>query len=68
MKPLAGFDEGRPPNGPQAHDSSRELELSSPARVGATPFGDRPSSKPHVWQLTNELTMNITTAKVLPMC
>ena len=43
---LGGFDDGRPPNGSQAHDLSRELEFDSPAQVGATPFGDRPSSKP----------------------
>lgn len=46
MKQFGGFDAGRPPNGSQAHDMSRELEFDRPAHVGATPFGDRPASKP----------------------
>src|SRR3974390_1204708 len=33
---------GPPPNGPQAHDRSRELWFGRPAPVGATPFGDGP--------------------------
>ena len=36
----------RPQNGTQAHDTNRELELSKPAHVGATPFWDRPTAKP----------------------
>ena len=41
-----GSDVERPQNGTQAHDTSRELKLSRPARVGATPFWDRPTSEP----------------------
>jgi hypothetical protein len=44
---FGGFEAGRPPNGAQAHDLSRELEFVSPAQVGATPFGDRAASKPY---------------------
>src|SRR6185295_5495204 len=41
-----GSEVGRPQNGTQAHATSRELEFVRPARVGATPFWDRPSSEP----------------------
>lgn len=50
MRAYDGLEAGRPPNGTQAHDLSRELEFDSPAQVGATPFGDRPASKPRAWR------------------
>jgi len=33
---------GCPATGPQAHDSSRELEFGRPAPVGAIPVADQP--------------------------
>ena len=50
MKRFDGWETGRPPNGTPAHDLSRQLELGRPAQVGATPFGDRPVSKPRAGQ------------------
>jgi len=49
VKVYDGVETGRPPNGTQAHDLSRELKFDSPAQVGATPFGDRPVSTPRAW-------------------
>jgi hypothetical protein len=46
VKTFDGLATGRPPNGTQAHDLSREQQFGRPAQVGATPFGDRPASKP----------------------
>jgi len=46
-----GLGGGRPPNGTQAHDLSRELEFGRPAQVGATPLGDRPPPKPAPGQI-----------------
>ena len=46
MRRCDGSQVGRPQNGTQAHATSRELEFVRPARVGATPFWDRPSSEP----------------------
>jgi len=46
VKQCDGSEIGRPQNGTQAHDTSRELGLGRPARVGATPFWDRPTSEP----------------------
>jgi len=48
VKQFGGSDAGRPQNGTQAHDLSRELEFVRPAQVGATLFWDRPTSEPHV--------------------
>jgi hypothetical protein len=46
VKSFGGLAAGRPQNGTQAHDLSRELEFVRPAQVGATPFWDRPAAKP----------------------
>ena len=46
MKQCDGSEVGRPQNGTQAHDTSRELGLGRPVRVGATPFWDRPAFEP----------------------
>ena len=43
---FGGFEAGRPPNGIQAHDLSRELEFVRPAQVGATPFWECPAWEP----------------------
>lgn len=45
MKPLAGFAAGRPPNGTQAHDLSRELELSRPGSGRRYPVWGPPVSE-----------------------
>jgi hypothetical protein len=37
---------GVPKTGPWRYDTSRELKFGRPARVGATPFWDRPTSEP----------------------
>jgi len=37
---------GAPKTGPRRYDTSRELRFVRPARVGATPFWDRPASEP----------------------
>ncbi len=50
MKTFDGLAAGRPPNGTQAHDRSRQLAFGRPAPVGATPCGDRPVAKPHAGQ------------------
>jgi putative transposase len=55
LKPCDGSQVGRPQNGTQAHDTSRELELDRPARVGATPFWDRPTCEPAFGEYSQRL-------------
>jgi len=68
---------GAPKTGPGRYDTSRELGFVRPARVGATPFWDRPASEPQSTKHSNigfplrgnekQKQQNMT-AKVLPMC
>jgi hypothetical protein len=68
---------GAPKTGPRRYDTSRELAFDRPARVGATPFWDRPTPGPqssNIRRLDSPFggmrnkNNNHDGSKVLPMC